>query len=105
RGVAPPADVLNGKVLGDDGYGSVSSVFDGMEWAAAQHAKVVNMSLGSGTPTDGTDSMSEAVNALTASTDTLFVVAAGTEGPSMSTVSSRRAPLPTGSGAAPAPKP
>ncbi|MFG2481102.1 S8 family peptidase [Streptomyces fagopyri] len=88
RGVAPRADLLIGKVLGDDGYGSESSVIDGMEWAASQHAKVVNMSLGSGTPTDGTDSMSEAVNTLTASTDTLFVVAAGNEGPSMSTVSS-----------------
>ncbi|MGW4674806.1 S8 family peptidase [Streptomyces sp. NPDC004324] len=88
RGVAPRADLLIGKVLGDDGYGSESSVIDGMEWAAAQHAKVVNMSLGSGTPTDGTDSMSEAVDALTASTGTLFVVAAGNEGPNPSTVSS-----------------
>ncbi|MFF4974183.1 S8 family peptidase [Streptomyces sp. NPDC001083] len=88
RGVAPRADLLIGKVLGDDGYGSESSVIDGMEWAAAQHAKVVNMSLGSGTPTDGTDSMSEAVDALTASTGTLFVVAAGNEGPSPTTVSS-----------------
>ncbi|MFE4550955.1 S8 family peptidase [Streptomyces sp. NPDC056785] len=88
RGVAPRADLLIGKVLGDDGYGSESSVIDGMEWAAAQHAKVVNMSLGSGTPTDGTDSMSEAVDALTASTGTLFVVAAGNEGPNPTTVSS-----------------
>ncbi|MGV9708380.1 S8 family peptidase [Streptomyces sp. NPDC003483] len=88
RGVAPRADLLIGKVLGDDGYGSESSVIDGMEWAAAQHAKVVNMSLGSGTPTDGTDSMSEAVDALTASTGTLFVVAAGNEGPDPTTVSS-----------------
>lgn len=47
RGVAPRADLLIGKVLGDDGFGSESSVIDGMEWAASQHAKVVNMSLGS----------------------------------------------------------
>ncbi|MFE7329906.1 S8 family serine peptidase [Streptomyces sp. NPDC057565] len=88
RGVAPHADLLIGKVLGDDGYGSESSVIDGMEWAAAEHAKVVNMSLGSDAETDGTDPMSQAVNALTASTDTLFVVAAGNAGPGPSTVGS-----------------
>lgn len=88
RGVAPHADLLIGKVLGDDGYGSESSVIDGMEWAAAEHAKVVNMSLGSDADTDGTDPMSQAVNTLTASTDTLFVVAAGNAGPGPSTVGS-----------------
>lgn len=35
RGVAPKADLLIGKVLGDDGSGSESQVIDGMEWAAA----------------------------------------------------------------------
>ncbi|MFC4608414.1 S8 family serine peptidase [Streptomyces maoxianensis] len=80
RGVAPHADLLIGKVLGDDGFGTESSVIDGMEWAASQDVKVVNMSLGSDAPTDGTDSMSHAVNTLTASTDTLFVVAAGNAG-------------------------
>ncbi|MGY4916335.1 S8 family peptidase [Streptomyces sp. 900116325] len=88
RGVAPHADLLIGKVLGDDGSGSESSVIDGMEWAASQHAKVVNMSLGSDAETDGTDPMSQAVNTLTASTDTLFVVAAGNAGPGPSTVGS-----------------
>ncbi|MFJ7947826.1 S8 family peptidase [Streptomyces sp. NPDC096354] len=88
RGVAPHADLLIGKVLGDDGFGSESSVIDGMEWAASQHAKVVNMSLGSDVETDGTDPMSQAVNTLTASTDTLFVVAAGNAGPGPSTVGS-----------------
>ena len=50
-----------------------------MEWAAAEGAKVVNMSLGGG-PTDGTDPLSQAVNDITAQTGTLFVVAAGNEG-------------------------
>ncbi|WP_249400045.1 S8 family peptidase [Streptomyces argyrophylli] len=80
RGVAPRADLLIGKVLGDDGYGSESAVIDGMQWAAREHAKVVNMSLGSGSPTDGTDPLSQAVDSLTASSGTLFVVAAGNEG-------------------------
>ncbi|MGW1887186.1 S8 family serine peptidase [Streptomyces sp. NPDC001970] len=88
RGVAPKADLLIGKVLDDNGYGSESGIIDGMEWAAGGHAKVVNMSLGADIQTDGTDSMSQAVNALTESTGTLFVVAAGNSGPGPSTVGS-----------------
>ncbi|MGW2939135.1 S8 family serine peptidase [Streptomyces sp. NPDC001156] len=86
RGVAPKADLLIGKVLDDNGYGSESDVIDGMEWAAGEHAKVVNMSLGSDEDTDGTDPLSQAVDNLTASTGTLFVVAAGNAGPGPSTV-------------------
>ncbi|WP_454320831.1 S8 family serine peptidase [Streptomyces phaeoluteigriseus] len=86
RGVAPAADLLIGKVLGDDGYGSESDVIDGMEWAAGEHARVVNMSLGSDAETDGTDPVSQAVNSLTASAGTLFVVAAGNAGPASSTI-------------------
>lgn len=86
RGVAPKADLLIGKVLNDDGYGTESDIIDGMQWAATtEHAKVVSMSLG-GDPSDGTDPMSQAVNALTASTGTLFVIAAGNMGPGESTV-------------------
>ncbi|MFD3454353.1 S8 family peptidase [Streptomyces sp. NPDC058691] len=80
RGVAPHADLLVGKVLGDDGYGSESAVIAGMEWAAGEHAKVVNMSLGSDAPTDGTDPMSQALNTLSSPGGTLFVVAAGNAG-------------------------
>jgi subtilisin family serine protease len=35
RGVAPGADLIVGKVLGDDGFGQDSWVLAGMEWAAA----------------------------------------------------------------------
>ena len=79
KGVAPKADLLVGKVLNDDGYGYDSWIIAGMEWAAAEGAKVVNMSLGGG-PTDGTDPLSQAVNDITAQTGTLFVVAAGNDG-------------------------
>ncbi|GAA2834006.1 S8 family peptidase [Kribbella solani] len=79
KGVAPKADLLVGKVLGDDGYGYDSWIIAGMEWAAAEGAKVVNMSLG-GEATDGTDPLSQAVNDITAQTGTLFVVSAGNEG-------------------------
>lgn len=79
RGVAPEAALMNGKVLDDFGSGYESDVIAGMEWAAEGGADVVNMSLGGG-PTDGTDSMSQALDALTEAHDTLFVVAAGNEG-------------------------
>ncbi|MFK4083401.1 S8 family serine peptidase [Kribbella sp. NPDC020789] len=85
KGVAPQADLLIGKVLNDEGYGYDSWIISGMEWAAAKGAKVVNMSLG-GEATDGTDPLSQAVNDITASTGTLFVVAAGNDGPAQETV-------------------
>ncbi|GGJ49169.1 peptidase [Streptomyces brasiliensis] len=80
KGVAPAAELLVGKVLGDDGFGTESQVIAGMEWAAAQGAKVVNMSLGSDDATDGTDPMSLALNELSKSSGALFVVAAGNSG-------------------------
>jgi subtilisin family serine protease len=79
KGVAPGASLLIGKVMGDDGSGQESWIIAGMEWAAAQKATVVNLSLGGG-PTDGTDPMSEAVNRITAESGTLFVVSAGNDG-------------------------
>ena len=59
-----------------------------MEWAAAQGADVVNMSLGAAFPSNGTAPMDQAVNALTRGSGTLFVVAAGNSGPSGSSVGS-----------------
>ncbi|WP_328919935.1 S8 family serine peptidase [Streptomyces sp. NBC_00208] len=88
KGVAPSADLLIGKVLGDDGSGGESEVIAGMEWAAAQGAKVVNMSLGADMETDGTDPMSLAVNEISRSSGALFVVAAGNSGPGPTTVGS-----------------
>ncbi|PBC76269.1 subtilase family protein [Streptomyces sp. TLI_235] len=80
KGVAPGADLLIGKVLGDDGSGDDSWVIAGMEWAAAQHAKVVSMSLGGSDASDGTDPLSLAVDRLSAESGALFVVAAGNAG-------------------------
>ncbi|GAA4712443.1 S8 family serine peptidase [Phytohabitans rumicis] len=79
KGVAPGASLLVGKVLGDDGGGFDSQVIAGMQWAVQQGADVVSMSLG-GCCTDGTDPLSQAVNTLSAQSDTLFVVAAGNNG-------------------------
>ncbi|MFI1355279.1 S8 family serine peptidase [Streptomyces sp. NPDC020898] len=79
KGVAPGAKLLNGKVLNDDGFGSDSGIIAGMEWAVAQGADVVNLSLG-GEDTPGVDPMEETVNRLSAETDALFVIAAGNDG-------------------------
>ncbi|MET8139307.1 S8 family serine peptidase [Sphaerisporangium sp. NPDC005288] len=81
KGVAPGAELHIGKVLSNGGSGMDSWVLAGMEWAAVdQHAKVINMSLGSDVPSDGTDPLSAAVDRLSAQTGALFVVAAGNTG-------------------------
>ncbi len=87
KGVAPGADLLIGKVLNNKGGGDFADVLAGMEWAAAQGADVINMSLGA-TATHSTDALTEAVDSLSASTGTLFVVAAGNDGPDEITVAS-----------------
>ncbi|GAA1555546.1 S8 family serine peptidase [Kribbella lupini] len=79
KGVAPGAELLVGKVLDNNGGGLDSEAIAGMEWAVQQGAKVVSMSLG-GLPSDGTDPMSEAVDRLSKSSGTLFVIAAGNAG-------------------------
>nr|WSX75326.1 S8 family serine peptidase [Streptomyces sp. NBC_00899] len=87
KGVAPGARLLVGKVLGDDGSGTEDSVIAGMQWAAGK-ARVISMSLGSSQPSDGTDPISAAVDSLTASTGSLFVIAAGNTGPDPITIGS-----------------
>ncbi|MEV7811443.1 S8 family serine peptidase [Streptomyces flaveolus] len=87
KGVAPGAKILNGKVLNDNDSGEESGVIAGMEWAVAQGADVVNLSLG-GEDTPGIDPVEEAVNRLSAETDTLFVIAAGNDGKGEHTVTS-----------------
>ncbi|WP_327113073.1 S8 family serine peptidase [Streptomyces sp. NBC_01341] len=77
EGVAPGADLIVGKVLDDQGSGADSGIIEAMEWAEAEGADVVSMSLGSSTPDDGSDPMSQAVDALSADGGPLFVIAAG----------------------------
>ncbi|MEU6934267.1 S8 family serine peptidase [Streptomyces sp. 2RAF24] len=88
KGVAPGAALLNGKVLNDSGSGATSWIIAGMEWAVAQGADVVSMSLGNPSETDCTDPMSVAAEQLAQSKGTLFVIAAGNSGPGNNTVSS-----------------
>lgn len=64
-------------MLSDEGSGADSGIIEAMEWAKAEGADVVSMSLGSSIPDDGTDPMSQAVNSLSADGGPLFVIAAG----------------------------
>ncbi|MFG2767677.1 S8 family peptidase [Streptomyces rubiginosohelvolus] len=79
KGVAPSARILAGKVLNDEGMGEESWVIAGMEWAVEQGADIVNLSLGT-QDTPGTDPLEEAIDRLSATSDALFVVAAGNSG-------------------------
>ncbi|MFG2632068.1 S8 family serine peptidase [Streptomyces sp. NPDC048473] len=81
KGVAPGAKVISGKVLNDEGFGDDSAIIAGMEWAAAEGADVVNLSLGS-SDSPGVDPMEEAVNKLSAEKGVLFAIAAGNDGES-----------------------
>ncbi|MFE2039897.1 S8 family serine peptidase [Streptomyces sp. NPDC059477] len=80
KGVAPGAQILNGKVLDDNGFGDDSGILAGMEWAAEQGADVVNLSLGGG-DTPEIDPLEAAVNKLSAEKNIVFAIAAGNEGP------------------------
>lgn len=87
KGVAPGAKVISGKVLDDRGYGSDSALIAGMEWAVAEGADVVNLSLGS-RDFPGVDPVEAAVDRLSAEKGVLFAVAAGNNGAGESTVGS-----------------
>ncbi|GAA2301077.1 S8 family serine peptidase [Streptomyces kunmingensis] len=81
KGVAPGAEVISGKVLNDGGYGDDSAIIAGMEWAVAEGADVVNLSLG-GPDSPDVDPLEAEVDKLTAEKGVLFAVAAGNEGES-----------------------
>ncbi|WKX74255.1 S8 family serine peptidase [Streptomyces sp. XD-27] len=87
KGVAPGAKILDGKVLDDSGSGGDSGILAGMEWAAAEKADVVNLSLG-GPDSPGDDPLEAAVDTLSARTGTLFVISAGNDGPGAGTIGS-----------------
>ncbi|TMR93829.1 S8 family serine peptidase [Nonomuraea basaltis] len=78
RGVAPGADLLDGRVCGSV-WCRDSAILAGMQWAAERGARVVNLSLGlADTPEQ--DPLEQAIEALSARYGTLFVAAAGNEG-------------------------
>ncbi|HET6738855.1 MAG TPA: S8 family serine peptidase, partial [Kribbella sp.] len=80
HGVAPGVELISSKVLNAQNEGTTSGIIAGMEWAAAQHADLVNVSVGGRAPAYGEDLLAETVDRLTASSGALFVVAAGNNG-------------------------
>jgi subtilisin family serine protease len=77
-GVAPKANLLEGKVLNRYGWGTDSWIIAGIQWAVAKRADIISMSLG-GWPTDGNDPLSLAVD-WAFDQGVLVVVAAGNFG-------------------------
>ncbi|GAA2239199.1 S8 family serine peptidase [Streptomyces amakusaensis] len=81
RGVAPKAGIINGKVLGDDGRGGTESgIVAAVDWAVAQGADIVNLSLG-GRDTPEIDPVEAQINKVTAEKGVFFAVASGNSGP------------------------
>ncbi|WP_326793418.1 S8 family serine peptidase (plasmid) [Streptomyces sp. NBC_00841] len=87
KGVAPGAELLNGKVLNDYGSGATSWIIAGMQWAVDNKADVVSMSLGYSEIGDCSDPASMAAEELAKNSGALFVIAAGNMGSASNTVS------------------
>lgn len=98
RGIAPAAEICAAKVLRGNGSGMMSDVMAGVEWAVEQRAQVINLSLGSRGPCNGTDAISTACDAAVAAGH-VVCVAAGNEGPGERTIGSpgcARSPITVG---------
>ncbi len=86
-GLAPQAQLLVAKVLRDNGSGMTSDVMAGVDWAVQTGAHVLNLSLGSNGPCDGSDALSTMCDAAVTQ-GVVVCVAAGNSGPGASTVGS-----------------
>ncbi len=82
KGVAPEVQFIGVKVLGKDGSGSLSTIMEGLDYAARSDAKIISMSLGSNEHSQAMDDLvTKAVN-----NGKIVVCAAGNSGPDESTV-------------------
>jgi serine protease AprX len=88
QGVAPGATLYAAKVLDSSGNGPDDVVAAGVQWCAGQSGVgVISMSLGDTAGGDGTDAVSQAVNAAVAG-GKVVVVAAGNSGDQPGTINS-----------------
>lgn len=91
RGVAPGAALVGIKVLNSSGSGTTSGIISGIDWMIQNKntygIRIGNMSLGSSGSSDGTDSLSQAVNNAV-SNGIIMAVAAGNSGPAKYTIGS-----------------
>jgi subtilisin family serine protease len=88
RGVAPASSLYTAKVLDARGSGAMSGVMAGIEWAVDQGVHVINLSLGSDGPCDGTDALSTLCDEVVQQYGIVVCAAAGNAGPGTSTVGS-----------------
>jgi serine protease AprX len=90
-GVAPGAALVGVKVLSESGSGTLSGVIAGIDWVIENqeslNIRVMNLSLGSSMPSDGTDALSRAVDSAV-DAGIVVVVAAGNTGPEEYTIGS-----------------
>lgn len=90
-GVAPAATIAAAKVLDRQGSGTTSNIMAGVQWCidnrASYNIRVLDLSLGSTGSSDGTDPLSQMVNAAV-DAGRVAAVAAGNEGPAVYTVGS-----------------
>jgi len=91
KGVAPGAALVGLKVLNSAGSGSLSNVAAAVDWAVENkdpyNIRVISLSLGTNGSSDGTDTVSQAVNRA-ADAGIIPVIAAGNAGPGRYTVGS-----------------
>lgn len=91
KGVAPGAALVGVKVLNSQGSGTTTAIINGINWLIANkntyNIRVGNMSLGSSGCSNGTDSLSTAVNNAVNAGITMMV-AAGNSGPGKCTIGS-----------------
>jgi serine protease AprX len=88
KGVAPAVSIHGAKVLNGAGSGTDTNVIAGVDWCANSSARVISMSLGTSSASDGQDSLSQAVNNAVTSKGKVVVVAAGNSGDDRQTVGS-----------------
>ncbi|KAF0194889.1 MAG: peptidase S8 and S53 subtilisin kexin sedolisin [Bacillota bacterium] len=90
-GVAPGAALVGIKVLNRQGSGTTTQIINGINWMINNRAtfniRIGNMSLGSSGSSDGTDSLSQAVNNAV-NNGIIMVVAGGNSGPALRTTGS-----------------
>jgi serine protease AprX len=89
KGVAPGAALVGIKVLNSAGSGTTTQIVNGINWMISNRTtyniKVGNMSLGAAGCSNGTDSISAAVNNAV-NNGIVMLVAAGNEGPAKCTI-------------------
>lgn len=87
KGVAPGAQIMALKVLDAAGYGDLSTITEAMTYAASHGAKIINLSLGFPVNDNSGGSIpAKLLENLTQKYGVIFIVAAGNDGPGLSSV-------------------